>query len=309
MPDITPIITSYRFIGMKTDTTDIVQCIRTLQQFDTKETTDHLPVAEYRVLQNIPLEEIVRTLTDAELPAEEYRTLLNYAVNTLTTPPVEAIPPRSKTEFTFLRQRTGASQQWLADKLKLSLATIRRWESNDPQLTPTSQAWEQLDKLNEWEKTTALNAVNEQIMALESYIRCCLGESYQHWLGKQAEHTLYLGLHYYRDEASYQADLDKYYPKSSTGDMFITLEDEEAHAMYIEEQMDKYSQESSPFYENTWSVFPSAGTYSIQNAITNRIVEIVENRLYDHQDAVKKTIAVSFDVHAGGILRSQSTNN
>lgn len=303
-----PVTMTYRFIDMNTDTTDIVQNLRTLQQFDTNKDADHLPVAEYQTLQNIPLEEIVRTLTDAQLPSEEYKTLLNYAVNTLTTPPVEAIPPRSKTEFTFLRQRTGASQQWLADKLKLSLATIRRWESNDPQLTPTSQAWEQLDKLNEWEKTTALNAVNNQIMALESYIRCCLGESYQHWLGKQAEHTLYLGLHYYRDEASYQADLDKYYPKEPQSDMFTNPEDEEPYAIYLAKRTDKYFNESGPHYENPWSVFPNAGTYSIQNAITNRIVEIVENHLYGHQDAIKKTITVSFDIHAGGILRPPSTN-
>ena len=293
---------------MSEDTTNIVKSLRALLKYDTAEDPDTTPFSEYQTLQAIPLEQIVRSLTDAKLPADEYRDLLNYAVNTLTASPADSVAPRSKTEFTFLRQRTGASQQWLATKLKLSLATIRRWESNDPQLTPTKQAWDQLDQLNEWEKTTALNAVNSQIMLAESYRKFHDEASYEHWFGRQAAHTLYLGLHYYRDETSYQEDLDKYHPKLPPRNMFDNPQDEEDCAFYLSEKADKYSQPGSIHFENAWSVFPDAGTYSIQNAITNRIVEIVENHLYGYQDAIEREVAISFDIHAGGILRSSSTN-
>ncbi|PWG66647.1 helix-turn-helix domain-containing protein [Bifidobacterium callitrichidarum] len=301
-----------------TDTTSalILNDLRTLQNYETSTEPANTPVKEYNRLIELPLQQIVQALNENNLDPDEYKTLLQYAATSLQSQDTGRFINRTKDEFTFLRQYTGASQQWLATKLNASLSTIRRWESPDSEYMPSKEAWTALDELNQLINKTANENLAKRIQSSES-LRKQWGAAYSYWFGKDAEHTLLIGLHHYKDETGFRNDLTKYIyhpwpdvtpastPLEKNADPF-EYDVQQAEKEYNDRlQKDAYRREDSPEYENAWSVFEQADTYEIQNAITRRIVHLVETKAYDHS-LTDRELSVSFDIHAGSILPNRS---
>ncbi|PWG66648.1 hypothetical protein DF196_01735 [Bifidobacterium callitrichidarum] len=220
-----------------------------------------LPVEEYAQLANQPLDILLQALSTAGLEEAEYRELVAFAATGLREPRKKQSIERSKEEFLYLRQRLGLSQQWIADRLQISVVTVRRWEDPSSSYKPDDTAWQLLDEYGKWEYRTALKAVNDRINDIVNRRRD-LGSFNDYWYG--ADDTLWLGLHYYRDEVSYQADVEIKKQTQPTCDDAISY------------MADTYST-----YFNQWSIFPEAKSFTVQNAITSTIVEIVSNGKYD----------------------------
>lgn len=297
----------------KQPTNTAVQDLQALYNYATSPDPSHVPVEEYnRLIQN-PLQETILQLSQAGLSDTEYRQLLQYATNQLETPTTLNAIQRTKDEFSNLRQRTGASQQWVSDKTGISLSTIRRWEDPNSPYHPSTDAWQQLDALAEAEREWAREALENRISESEM-IRLRWGSAYKHWFGPASESVLILGLHYYRDEESFQNDVEKFYAlkwwKEHPYDSIWGEPDD--YQMDKSNELESYRDETSDSFENPWSVFRQAETYGIQNATTNRLISIIEDHAYD-TSLTDRSLTISFDPHAGGLpmdrLIEQMTQN
>ena len=288
----------------KQPTNTAVQDLQALYNYANSPDPSHVPVEEYNRLIQAPLQETILQLSQAGLSDTEYRQLLQYATNQLETPTTLNALQRTKDEFSNLRQRTGASQQWVSDKTGISLSTIRRWEDPNSLYHPSADAWQQLDALAEAEREWAQEALENRIREAEQ-VRASWGEAYDHWFGPFAASTLTLGLHYYRDETTFQNDLETYYAVN-----WYKQHPYDDPSEPDEEQMDKshelasYRDETSDNFQNPWSVFPQAETYGIQNATTNRLINIIEDHAYD-TTLTNRKLAISFNPQAGGMPMSR----
>ena len=288
----------------KQPTNTAVQDLQALYSYATSPDPSHVPVEEYNRLIQTPLQETILQLSQAGLTDTEYRKLLQYATNQLETPTTLNALQRTKDEFSNLRQRTGASQQWVSDKTGISLSTIRRWEDPNSPYHPSADAWATLDSLAEAEREWAREALENRIREAQR-VRRDWGEAYGHWFGPLAASTLTLGLHYYRDETTFQNDLETYYAAN-----WYKQHPYDDPSEPDEEQMDKrceldsYRNDTSDNFSNPWSVFHQAETYGIQNATTNRLISIIEDHAYD-TTLTDRTLAISFNPQAGGMPMSR----
>lgn len=263
---------------------EIVNDLKTIRDYRESPNPTLAPLVEYRRLALTPIRDIMQALTAADLNDTEYTQLIQLAVN--TDKDLEQSIIRNKDEFTFLRQHLGVSQQWLADKLEVSISTIRRWEDEKSEYAPSVNAWKTLDELEKWERETALTELNRRIenlnedTARDRRVLQILNER-----GRRLDFKLsiIISLHYFRNEEEYQAKIRELEPMAPAYDEYGELLNGE----------DMYEDELHRETLNGWSVFPQAGTYSIQNAITGIMYELVKNRGYD-QSLTSLPVEVSF---------------
>lgn len=259
----------------------VVEALRRLKTYNETKQPMKLPVEEYARLADQPLDALLQALSTAGLEETEYRELVAFAATGLRKPRKKQSIERSKEEFLYLRQRLGLSQQWIADRLQISVVTVRRWEDPSSSYKPDDTAWQLLDEYSKWEYRTALKAINDRITDIVNRRRN-LGSFNDYWYGADA--ALWLGLHYYRDEVSYQADVEIKKQTQPTCDDAISY------------MADTYST-----YFNQWSIFPEAKSFMVQNAITATIVEIVRNEKYDTKIA-GNIVKTCFDRKAETVL-------
>lgn len=278
--------------------TNIITALQHLNAYNQQHPDTPFPNEDYQALAAQPLNSIIQTLTDAKLPENQYRELLAFTVLQLRKERWPRPVERTKEEFAALRQRLGVSQQWLADRLHVSVATVRRWEDTSTSYRPGEDAWELLDETDRCEWNMARKAVDARIGNVLKRRRE-LGDSYSYWFGRDAAETISLGLHYYRDEADFRKDIERYYlpdgEKPDIRDMEY-LESKTGENLYLKAE---YGLDTSPRFENSWSVFPESDSYMVQNAITNRIIDLVQQHTYQPADV---DVRITFDRHANGVL-------
>ncbi|PWG65657.1 helix-turn-helix domain-containing protein [Bifidobacterium callitrichidarum] len=240
----------------------IVSDIRNIQRFVTSTDPEIRPDASFARLQRLQLRDIVAALTFAELNDREYRTLLDFAMTTLTAQETKRLINRTGSEFMFLRNRCGVAQQWAADSLGVSLSTVRRWEDPDQPYAPSHEAWKWLDGLDEYVERTAYRAV---VKPGEWHDVCelvkQLGDLTENGSGAPAPPSMIDGLdatltvRFFSSQKAYLDMVNRFYPKS--GEPEGGVEALEAGCAF--------------------TVFPDAGYFGVQNAITQRAVGLIRD--------------------------------
>ena len=239
--------------------TRIVNDLRNIRRFLNSRDPEGRPNGSFARLQRLQLRDIVTALTITPLDDQEYKALLDFAMTTLTARETQRIINRTGGEFMFLRNRCGASQQWTADRLGVSLSTVRRWEDPDQPYAPSQEAWKWIDGLDDYVERTAHKAVSagEWRDVLELVEQ--LGDMSES--GGQGASIGFDGLdatvtvRVFRDQKSYRDMVERFYPK--TGEPEGGVEALEA--------------------ESAFTVFPDAGYFGVQNAVTQRVVGLIRD--------------------------------
>lgn len=262
-------------INKRKDTQIFLDALKAVKEYVDSSSPNRIPANEYQLLASVHLRTIMEALNDADLPEREYVDLARFAANGWQSDTIGHALTRTAAEFSFLRQRTGISQQRLADDLGVSISTIRRWEDPKNEYTPGMSAWERLDTLEQWERDTARQALEKRIPEMNREIDGLCEILYGFNEGSHFPLNLpgIVVLHYFRDEASYRQAVDMVnHPPT-------VPVDEDG---YPEEPPELYDPDYTEHEYELWSVFADAGSYTIHNAITDRLYEMVKTGDYDH---------------------------
>lgn len=240
----------------------VVNDLRAIRRFLSSSDPDGRPNSSFARLQCLQLRDIVSALTVAQLDDQEYRALLDFAMTSLTARETRKLLNRTGSEFLFLRNRCGASQQWVADRLRVSLSTVRRWEDSDQPYAPSQEAWKWLDSLDGYVERCAHRAVRagewhdvlELVQQLGDLTRS--GENAGATPDSVADGVdATVTVRFFRDQRSYMDMVERFYPK--TGEPEGGMETLEAGCAF--------------------TVFPDAGYFGVQNAITQRVVGLIRD--------------------------------
>lgn len=128
---------------------DILEALREVKAWAESNEPKNRPLNAIHILDLCTVRSVQEALLTVE--GEEYSQLESFYANNLRhdvphrLTSLEALAWRSNTEFKFLREYCGFSQQELADKLGTSLSSERRWENRSETYNPPIKAWKQID--------------------------------------------------------------------------------------------------------------------------------------------------------------------
>lgn len=255
------------------DPLGLIHALTAVKEYINSDSPKQAPYYEYQLLAACPLRTLMKALNDSDLTGNEYAELARFAVNGWQNKTIERTLQRTITEFSFLRQRTGISQQRLADEIGVSVTTVRRWEDPKNEYTPSLAAWNLLDRYEQWEKDKARESLENRIHDLNNEIDNTCKVLYGFQCDGQFPPNFpgIILLHYFRDEDSYQQAVNVINNQATPSN------DDDPEESIAE----PYDPDAIRHDRELWSVFTDAGSYTVHNAITTLIYEMVKNKDYD----------------------------
>lgn len=270
---------------------DIVKNLRAIYDYEHSIDPGKTPISEFRKLHGQPIRTIVTLLSDAGLKDDEYVRLLHFAVENLFGTKLIRNLERNKEEFVYQRQKCGVTQQWIADKVGISVTTVRRWENPDSEYTPSREAWQVLDELDKWEYDTAKSVLEKHLKEQDKFLSDEFMEYFDPEDDTPDDEPIIIRLRYCLTEEQYRKLVSLSRPLDFDGEgLDMVSEDDECRFSIRHSQLQAE--------EGVWCILDNPDMrLDMQNALVSRMYGIVQRHEFS-SDATSREVITTFSQNA-----------